>query len=109
MNVQRGEKAYFYTDRGIYKFPVKEKYTGKEKLELEIPAENYIDKGEYSINYLSCYDGWKGMEFFPICTLNEKWAMDLRLYKGYKILKKIRFGRWEIKKWSTIEKLFILA
>lgn len=25
MNVQRGEKAYFYTDRGIYKFPVKEK------------------------------------------------------------------------------------
>ncbi len=72
MDVQRGEKAYFYTDRGIYKFPVKEKYTGKEKLELEIPAENYIDKGEYSINYLSCYDGWKGMEFFPICTLNEK-------------------------------------
>ena len=67
-----GEYAYFYTDCGIYKFPVKEEYTGKEKLELEIPAENYIDKGEYSINYLSCYDGWKGMEFFPICTLNEK-------------------------------------
>ena len=97
MDVQRGEKAYFYTDRGIYKFPVKEKYTGKEKLELEIPAENYIDKGEYSINYLSCYDGWNGV--FPDMHVEwKKWAMDRRLYKDYKILKKIRFGRWEIKK-----------
>lgn len=87
MNVQRAEKAYFYTDRGIYKYPVKEKYTGKEKLELEILAENYIDKGEYSINYLSCYDSWKGMEFFPICTLNEKMSHGPAFIQGLQNIK----------------------
>ena len=99
MDVQRGEKAYFYTDRGIYKFPVKEKYTGKEKLELEILAENYIDKGEYSINYLSCYDGWKGMEFFPICTLNEKMSHGPAFIQGLQNIKEDSV--WKVRNYET--------
>lgn len=76
-----GEYAYFYTQRGIYRFQIKKKYDGKEKLELVIPAENYIDKGEYSLNYFSYFENDESIEFYPVCTLHKNMEKWIGVYK----------------------------
>lgn len=60
-----GNYGYWYTDFGIYRFPVKESYDGSEELELVIPPECYVRQGEnYNVLDMVCSEGDSDMEFY---------------------------------------------
>lgn len=60
-----GDQGYWYTDFGIYRFPVKETYDGSEDLELVIPAEYYTKKdSNYNVADMICSEGDSDLEFY---------------------------------------------
>ncbi len=60
-----GSYGYWYTDFGIYRFPVKESYDGSEELELVIPPECYVRQNEnYNVLDMVCSEGDSEMEFY---------------------------------------------
>lgn len=60
-----GNQGYWYTDFGIYRFPVKEAYDGTEELELVIPAEYYTKKdSNYNVVDMICSEGDSDLEFY---------------------------------------------
>lgn len=60
-----GNYGYWYTDFGIYRFPVKDAYDGEEELELVIPAESYVQKdSEYNVIDMICSEGDSDLEFY---------------------------------------------
>lgn len=60
-----GNYGYWYTDFGIYRFPVKETYDGKEELELVIPSDSYIrNDSNYNVTNMMCSEGDLEVEFY---------------------------------------------
>lgn len=60
-----GDYGYWYTDFGIYRFPVKKSYNGSEELELVIPSECYVRQDEnYNVLDMVCSEGDSEMEFY---------------------------------------------
>ncbi|MCM1245939.1 MAG: hypothetical protein NC293_09895 [Roseburia sp.] len=60
-----GDYGYWYTDFGIYRFPVKETYDGSEELELVIPSDSYVrNDRNYNLTDFMCTEGDLEVEFY---------------------------------------------
>ncbi len=60
-----GDYGYWYTDFGIYRFPVKETYDGEEELELVISSDFYIrNDHNYNLTDMMCSEGNSDLEFY---------------------------------------------
>lgn len=60
-----GDYGYWYTDFGIYRFPVKQDYDGTEELELVIPSDVYIkNDSNYNVTNMMCTEGDSDVEIY---------------------------------------------